>query len=132
MRVLIVEDEQSVQMSTARLVKSGGYEVMLAGDALAAVTSAVKERPDLVLLDLGLPAGGGKVVIERLRNLAATSLTPIIVVTGQYVDRAAMADLADLGCEIVLTKPVPPDELLAAIGQALGENRVLDGRFGTA
>ena len=132
MRVLIVEDEQSVQMTMARLVKSGGYEVMLAGDALAAVRSAVKERPDLILLDLGLPAGGGKVVIERLHNLAATSLTPIIVVTGQYVDRGATQDLADLGCQTVLTKPVPPEELLAAIGQALGENRVLDGRFGTS
>ena len=43
-----------------------------------------------------------------------------------------MQDLADLGCQTVLTKPVPPEELLAAIGQALGENRVLDGRFGTS
>lgn len=129
-QILIVEDEPAVRMTMARLLKMAGYEVTMAGDALAATTAAARDKPDLVLLDLGLPAGGGAVVIERLRNLVATSLTPVIVVTGQFVDSARMHALAELGCDTVLMKPVVPEELLAAVDKALGIDRVSDGRSG--
>jgi CheY-like chemotaxis protein len=103
------------------VLQSGGYETCTAGDAIAGISTAVHERPDLVVLDLGLPAGSGTVVLERLRNLPATSLTPVIVVTGGFVDAARMAALSELGCHTVLTKPVAPEQLRTAVSEALGE-----------
>jgi CheY-like chemotaxis protein len=126
-KILIVEDEQPLRMSLARVLKSGGYDIAVAGDAVGAVSTAVRERPDLILLDLGLPAGSGTVVLARLRNLPGTSLTPVIVVTGGQVDYDGTETLRELGCETVLRKPVAPDQLLDAVGDALGEEPLQPG-----
>lgn len=120
-KILIVEDEQPLRMALARVFKSGGYEVSVAGDAVQAVSTAVHDRPDLILLDLGLPAGSGTVVLERLRNLPTLCLTPVIVVTGRLVDAAGTETLRRLGCGTVLTKPVAPDKLLDAVGDVLSD-----------
>lgn len=119
-KILIVIDEQPLVMALARLLKSFGYDVSVAGDAMGAVSTAMRERPDLILLDLGLPAGGGTVVLERLRNLPSTALTPVIVVTGRRVDYDGTETLRGLGCETVLSKPVAPEQLRVAVSGALG------------
>jgi DNA-binding response OmpR family regulator len=120
-KILIIEDEQLQQRAMARVLQSDGYETCVAGDAVEAISTAVREHPDLVLLDLGLPAGDGAVVLERLRNLPATSVTPVIVVTGEMVDDARRYVLSELGCNIVLTKPVSPEQLLRAVTDTLGD-----------
>lgn len=120
-KILIVEDEQLQQQAIARVLQSDGYETCVASDAVAAISTAVHERPDLVLLDLGLPAGDGALVLKRLRNLPATSVTPVIVITGELVDDDRRLVLSGLGCNIVLTKPVAPEQLIRAVTDTLGE-----------
>jgi DNA-binding response OmpR family regulator len=87
---------------------------------VASIAEARKHTPDLILLDLGLPAGDGFTVMERLKATDSLSLIPVIVVSAR--DRNANADRAlKAGAKAFLQKPVDNAELLAVIRQALGE-----------
>ena len=77
-----------------------------------------RERPDLILLDLGLPAGDGFLVLERLRKIEALAAIPVLIVTGRS-DAETRKRVAALGVAPVLTKPVDTEALLAAIRAAL-------------
>jgi len=94
-----------------------GQVVLLACDALAGLDSAIKDQPDLVLLDIGLPAGSGLVVAERIQDLVP-KLTPIIFLTASR--QPGLRDKAmALGAAGFLGKPFEADELMAAIQNAL-------------
>jgi two-component system KDP operon response regulator KdpE len=67
-KVLIVDDDADIRRGLNVRLRANGYEVLFAADAISALTVAVKERPDLVILDKGLPAGDGYVVMERLQT----------------------------------------------------------------
>jgi CheY-like chemotaxis protein len=122
-KILIVEDDHQQQVAYARTLGQAGYEVALAADAISAVSSAVAQRPDLIMLDLGLPAGDGGLVLERLRNLPVTSITPAIAVTGGAMNFDREQRLRDLGCTTILVKPVSSEQLLASVANVLGAAR---------
>jgi DNA-binding response OmpR family regulator len=119
-KVLIVEDESAIQMAYARMLGSAGYAVTVATDAIGALSAAVRERPDVVVLDLGLPAGHGTLVLERMRNLPNSSITPVVVVTGRAPDLDGTLKLKEHGCEMILVKPIRAEQLIDAVGRALG------------
>src|SRR5579862_3204715 len=100
-------------------LRAGGYEAAYASDAVTAMTVARKERPDLILLDLGLPGGGGLLVLERLRAIAELAATPVVVVTAR-TDAAGEVDARAAGAVDFIRKPIDEDELTAAIERALG------------
>jgi DNA-binding response OmpR family regulator len=101
-------------------LKANGYDVVSAMDALTAISVAHKETPDLVLLDLGLPAGGGFLTLERMRNLADFASTPIIVLSAR--DPAGNKERAlEGGAVAYFQKPPDNHELLTAIRYAFGE-----------
>src|SRR4029079_8348149 len=102
----------------ARL-KACGYETAFAGDAVSAVSVALRERPHLVLLDIGLPAGDGFVVMQRLQRLAALDGVPIIVVSAREPSAHEKQALA-AGAVGYFQKPVDIDRLLSPIAHALG------------
>lgn len=118
-KVLVIEDDVDISRLLGMQLKAGGYELAYASDAVTAMTVARKERPDLILLDLGLPGGGGILVLERLRAIAELAATPVIVVTAR-TDAAGEADARAAGAVDFLRKPVEADELTAAIERALG------------
>jgi CheY-like chemotaxis protein len=89
-------------------------------DALSAVTEVRKHEPDLILLDLGLPAGDGFVVMDRFKCVPALAIIPIIVVSGR-AGAANRERAVKAGAKAFLEKPVDNVELLAVIRQALGE-----------
>lgn len=74
-KILIVDDDQDIRPLLGHRLKSEGYEPVFAGDAITAVNTARKEAPDLILLDLGLPAGDGRIVIERLKAMPALEVS---------------------------------------------------------
>jgi DNA-binding response OmpR family regulator len=119
-KILIVDDDRDVRQAMHIRLKANSYDTCFASDALNSVAEAAKQRPDLVILDLGLPAGDGYVVIERLKRIPALAVIPIIVVSARDVrgnkDRAIAA-----GARVYLQKPVNNAELLAIIRQTLGE-----------
>jgi two-component system KDP operon response regulator KdpE len=119
-KILIVEDDADVRMGLHMRLKANHYDTFFAGDALSAMAEVRKHEPDLILLDLGLPAGDGFVVMDRLKAFPALSVIPIIVVSG----RSGVANrerVLKAGAKAFLEKPVDNAELLAVIRQALGE-----------
>jgi len=119
-KILIVDDDADLRRGLNVRLRANNYETVFATDGMSAISVAQKERPDLVVLDLGLPAGDGFTVMERFKAIAPLSVVPIIVVSARDPqvnrDRALKA-----GAETFLQKPVDNDELLSAIRKALGE-----------
>jgi DNA-binding response OmpR family regulator len=119
-KILIVEDDPDVREGMHVRLKANQYDTVFAGDALTAIAETRKHMPDLIILDLGLPAGDGFVVMERLHRIPALAQIPIIVVSARDI-RANQKRALDAGAKAFLQKPVDNAELLAAIRQALGE-----------
>jgi DNA-binding response OmpR family regulator len=120
-KILIVDDDPDVLQGMHVRLKANHYDICLAGDTFSGVAEARRSTPDLILLDLGLPAGGGFLVMERLRMIPALAVIPIIVVSardGLGNQKRAL----DAGAKAFLQKPVDDAELLAVVRQALGES----------
>ena len=114
-RILLVDDEISIQRAMTLLLRSRGYEVEVVGtgrDALAAVEG---EQPDLIVLDLGLPDLDGLDVCKRVRERWDT---PILVLSARGAEKDKVIAL-DEGADDYVTKPFGPDELLARVRAAL-------------
>ena len=67
-KLLLIEDDKDTVRAMAVRLKSQGYDLVVASDAISAISTARKEKPDLIILDLGLPGGDGFVVMQRLRS----------------------------------------------------------------
>ncbi|HKX62431.1 MAG TPA: response regulator [Verrucomicrobiae bacterium] len=117
-RVLVIEDDHKLALGLAVRLKSAGYEASMAHDALSGVNAALQYRPDLVLLDIAMPAGDGFVVAERMRKLLSTS-TPIIFLTGTAQPGSREKAMA-MGACAFFEKPVEPGELLAVVEREIG------------
>jgi len=76
--VLLVDDDNTILLGTGVRLKSMGYTVYTAKDAVSAISAVRKNEPDVVVLDISLPAGDGFAVAERLQNLIGSAATPII------------------------------------------------------
>jgi DNA-binding response OmpR family regulator len=118
-KILIVDDDTDIRRLLGHRLKADGYEAVFAGDAIAAVNVARKETPDLILLDLGLPAGDGRLVMERLQAMPALEGIPIVIITARDV-AGERAELTAAGAAAVFEKPFDYDQLTAAIDAALG------------
>lgn len=120
-KILIIDDDQHLLLGLTARLKASGYSVVSAMDAISAVAVARKEAPDLVILDLGLPAGDGFLVLERMRGLADMSTTPVIVLSAwDPADNKKRA--LDAGAVAFFQKPPDNHEFLTAIRHALGES----------
>src|ERR1700704_4848654 len=118
--ILLVEDDPDVRLGLHVRLKANHYDVIFAADGMASIAEARKHMPDLIILDLGLPAGDGFSVLERLKANDSLALIPVIVVSGR--DRNAAMDRAlKAGAKAFLQKPVENAEFLAVIRQVLGE-----------
>jgi two-component system OmpR family response regulator len=118
--ILIVDDDPDVRLGLHVRLKANHYNVIFAGDGMASIAQARKHMPDLIILDLGLPAGDGFSVLERLKANDSLSLIPVIVVSARDLN-ANMDRALKAGAKAFLQKPVDNAELLKVIRQALGE-----------
>ena len=119
-KILIVDDDADVRQGMHLRLKANHYDTFFAADALSSMVEARKHEPDLIILDLGLPAGDGFVVMERLKSIPSLAVIPIIVVSARDA-RANQERAVKAGAKAFLQKPVDNAELLAVIRQALGE-----------
>ncbi len=117
-KILVIEDDPVARADLEARLAANGYTVARAADAASALTVVNRERPDLILLDLGLPAGDGFLVLERLRKIEAFAAIPVLVITGRS-DAETRKRVEAMGVAPVLVKPVQTEALLAAIGSAL-------------
>ena len=119
-KILIVDDDPDVRQGMYLRLKANHYDAIFAADGLTGMSEARKHGPDLIILDLGLPAGDGFVVMERLKTFPSLAVIPIIVVSG----RSGLANrkrAISAGATAFLEKPVDNAELLAVVRRALGE-----------
>ena len=114
-RVLVVDDEVQIRRALLLNLRSRGYQVVEAASGEVALQLAASERPDLVLLDLGLPGIGG---LDVIAALPGWTHVPIIVLTVRDDERAKVLAL-DAGADDYVTKPFGMDELLARLRAAL-------------
>ena len=123
-KILIVDDDQDLVLGLTARLKANGYKVICATDTISALTMACTELPDLVILDLGLPAGDGFLVLEQMRDLPDLVATPVIVLTARNpTDNKKRA--LDAGALAFFQKPPDNHEFLTAIRQAMGETIAL-------
>lgn len=113
--VLVVDDEPAILRTLSLSLRARGYDVHTAESGHAALHTARGEKPDLMLLDLGLPDLSG---VEVLRQLRADSAIPVIVVSARHSSEDKVAAL-DAGADDYVTKPVGIEELLARIRAAV-------------
>jgi DNA-binding response OmpR family regulator len=117
-KVLVVEDDQDIRQLLHLQLTAAGYETSFARDGATALSVARKERPDLIILDLGLPAGGGFVVIDRMHAMPELEMIPVIVITARDPSEGEKA--VEMGARSFFLKPFDADALLNEIRQALG------------
>ena len=113
--ILVVEDDDSIRSGLVRGLGQRGMAVRAVGSGLTALELVVKEQPDVVLLDLGLPDLDGRQVLTMIR---AVSQVPVIVVTAQDDDRSVVAAL-DGGADDYVVKPFGIEQVAARIRAVL-------------
>ena len=115
-----MDDDPDVRLGLSLPLKANHYDIFFATDAVDAIAEARKNEPDLVILNLGLPAGDGFLVMERLKTIPSLAAIPIIVVSAR--DRHPNRERAlEGGAKAFLQKPIDDAELLAVIRHALEE-----------
>jgi DNA-binding response OmpR family regulator len=120
-KILVVDDDPDVRLGLQLRLNANHYDVVLAGDGVASISEARKHMPDLIILDLGLPAGDGFSVLERLKANEKLASIPVVVLSGR--DRVGNRDRAiQAGAKTFLQKPMANDKLLAVIRLVLGES----------
>lgn len=118
-KIMIIDDDPDMRLGLHVRLKANNFQTVFAADALSAISEARKHQPDLIILDLGLPAGDGFVVMERFRANMHLATTPVIVVSAR--DRLANEQRAiNAGAKAFLQKPVDNDQLLATINHLIG------------
>jgi len=116
-KILVVDDDRTIH-AVLRAILHKDYDVHSAVDGLQGVTMARQVKPDLIILDLQMPAGGGGSVYERLQIIAETALIPVLVLTASSLEEAVKR-VPGLPPERVLIKPAAPKDVLSAVSQAL-------------
>jgi len=119
-RILVIEDTEDNRQIIRDLLTSVGYEMIEAVDGLEGVTTAEREQPDLILMDIQLPGIDGYEATRRIRAIPALAKVPIIAVTS-YALSGDEAKTRAAGCDGYVAKPFSPRQLLAKVREFLPE-----------
>ena len=124
-RILVADDDPTVGAALEHILKHEGYEVARARDGRGALAAVADRRPDLILLDLNMPHVGGFEVCQRVKGDPATTLLPIVILTGESEADARM-QAWDVGADDFLTKPFQVVEVLARCRSLLRTKALVD------
>lgn len=119
-KILVADDEIPILELIAERLRESQYQVVTASDGLLAVQLAHDEKPDLIILDLKMPAGGGMGAFDNLKRSGRTSMIPIIFITA-YVNEDVKKKVQEKGVKNFLIKPFDLDTLLKKVKDILGE-----------
>lgn len=117
-KILVIDDDKQLAAAFASFLRDAGYIALIAHDPMQGLMFAQREKPDLILLDVMMPAGGGMGLFEKLARSPKTQAIPVLVVTGTTdlkTEREAMGH----GAAGVLHKPVDREVLLRNVKELL-------------
>jgi DNA-binding response OmpR family regulator len=117
-KIMIVDDDPDLRQALRLRLRANQYQTVSASDGYSAIAMAYKEHPDLIILDLGLPAGDGFVVLHRLQEDDKLSTIPVIVLTARDPQSSERRSL-HAGAAAFFQKPADNAELLAVIRATL-------------
>jgi DNA-binding response OmpR family regulator len=117
-KILVVEDDKDIRQLLHMQLTAAGYETAFAADGASALGVARREKPNLIVLDLGLPAGDGFVVMERLSSIPDLEMVPVVVITARDPSEGERA--VELGARSFLAKPFAGDEVVGEVRRVLG------------
>lgn len=126
--VLLVDDDQDTLQLYSAFLRFSGLQVWTAPNTTAALSSARKHQPDVVVTDIGLPGADGWSLCRQLRDSPTTRACGVIALTGWVYDAERSARAREAGVDLVLTKPCLPDALLAHIAVVRRQNTLLQVR----
>lgn len=118
-KVLIIEDEQNISNFISAVLTANGFDVLIAGNGVQALSVIMSHCPDLIILDLGLPDMDG---LDILREVRSWSNLPVIVVSARTHEQDKVLAL-DIGADDYIEKPFGTSELLARIRTAIRHTR---------
>ena len=121
-KILIVDDDPDLRQALRLRLRANHYDTVHAGDGYSAIAQAYKEHPNLIILDLGLPAGDGFVVLDRLQRDDKLSSIPVIVLTARDPQTTEQLSL-QAGATAFFQKPADNAELLNVIKAALSQSK---------
>ena len=121
-RVLVVEDSPTISSVVKYFLELEGFEVLLAGDGLAGLEVALRERPDVIVSDVNMPGMGGVAMVKALRGDARTSQVRIVMLTSESSVESEAEGLA-AGADDYILKPVEPRRLAARVKALLARSR---------
>jgi DNA-binding response OmpR family regulator len=122
-KILIVEDDPDERMAMHLRMKACGYETFFAIDGITSMVEAQKHRPDLILLDIRMPAGDGYTVMDRLRHIPELAVIPVIVISvGESLEHKQRA--LEAGAKMFFQKPPHIRELLTGVRRWLGQTPI--------
>jgi two-component system, OmpR family, KDP operon response regulator KdpE len=127
-KILIVDDDPEVRRALRVRLWANNYDTLQAQDGYSAIAVAQKEHPDLIVLDLGLPAGDGFVVLETLQNIDVLASIPVLVLTARNSQNNKERALKG-GATAFFQKPVDNAELLDMIRTSLADSHVAGGAY---
>ncbi len=119
-KILIVDDDPDLRQALRLRLRANHYETVSATDGYSAIAQAYKERPNLIILDIGLPAGDGFVVLRRLQDDDKLSEIPVVVLTARDPQSSELRAL-HAGAAAFFQKPADNAELLEVIRATLSQ-----------
>ena len=119
-KILIVEDDPRISKALGIRLRAAGYDIVAAADGAGGVAALTQHKPDLILLDISMPAGGGFFVAENLMKRPALASTPIIFVTATKAP-GVRERAEEFGPAAYIEKPFDSDDLLQTISTVLGQ-----------
>jgi CheY-like chemotaxis protein len=118
--ILIIDDDTSFGRVVLTHLVGHGYEVSLALDGINGLKQVFQKRPDLVLLNLILPAGGGETVLANLRKSPESDGIPVFVMSSLLSSKKLEEKARELGAQGFISKPIDPEDLLYIIESVIG------------
>jgi DNA-binding response OmpR family regulator len=117
-KVLIVEDDEKTALALCLRLKAQGYATWMATDGISGLNKATRHKPDVIIVDIGLPAGNGLDLVEHLRRIPETRRIPVIFATASQ-DPHLRKKAIERGAVGLLRKPYEPNTLVSLVKHAL-------------
>ena len=126
-RILIIDDNEELLEELENVLKLGGYDVVAISDGTKVSDAALKNKPDLILLDLKMSPKSGFQIADEVKSSHLLKDVPVIAMTGFYTENEHFLMMKLCGIKASILKPFKPNDLIAEIENALGNHQ---GEYG--